>query len=269
MIKKSYWRGVLSQKSKDRIGKYVLIPIAKTKYILSKPLRKSIQKKYEKITSNQSNIYVRTDYPVAIKSPDHLYPFGTKQDNSQNIEFNEKFYEIAKELNYATPYRILDLGCAGGGMVQSFVKDGKLAIGLEGSDYCKKHKQFAWYFIPHNLFTCDISKPFTVYEGELPMNFDLITCWEVLEHIKEEDLPVLLKNIKSHLNGIFICSIAHESSKQNGVELHQTIRPIEWWDSMFSSYGFERREDIEKKFNNTFVRMEKFSTNRAYEIRGK
>ena len=32
-------------------------------------------------------ISLKTDYPVAYDSPDHLYPWGTKNDNSTDIGF--------------------------------------------------------------------------------------------------------------------------------------------------------------------------------------
>src|SRR3990167_2627697 len=98
---------------------------------------------------------VETDYPVALDSPDHLEPWGTKQDNSVNKRFNKKLIKLFGH----TP-NVLDLGCAGGGFVRSIIKQGGLAVGIEGSDYSKKIKRAEWAKIPDNLFTADITKPF-------------------------------------------------------------------------------------------------------------
>ena len=38
--------------------------------------------------------------------------------------------------------KVLDLGCAGGGMVHDFLDGGHVAVGLEGSDYCLKNQKF-------------------------------------------------------------------------------------------------------------------------------
>jgi cyclopropane fatty-acyl-phospholipid synthase-like methyltransferase len=65
-----------------------------------------------------------------------------------------------------------------------------------------------------------------------PKKFDLITAWEVLEHIETIRLPVVFENISNHLvdSGILMGSISYTSDKPDHVELHQTIQPIEWWD---------------------------------------
>ena len=206
-----------------------------------------------------------TDHPIAFESPDHKFPYGTANDNSRNKAFNRSFYRIAKEFGYARPYEILDLGCAGGGLVRTFISDGHNALGLEGSDYCKKRGKFEWGVIPNNLFTCDVTKPFTIKAAGQYACFDMITAWEHLEHIHQRDLPQLLDNIKNHLCGIFVCSISHISDVHGGFELHQTVKPIEWWDKLFAKHGFTKRDDILEKFNGNFVRAEPNSSFRVFE----
>jgi len=186
---------------------------------------------------------VETNHPIAFESPDHLYPYGTKK-NLKNTLFNMVFYKIAKQEGFNPPYKILDMGCAGGGRVKSFIKQGHHAIGLEGSDYCKKHKMWEWIIIPKSLFTCDITKRFQVYHNNQKAFFDLITAWEVMEHIQKKDLPMLFDNIKKHLDGFFICSIATTPDEHEGFVLHQTVRPIKWWDYLFKQEGFIQRDDL-------------------------
>jgi len=53
--------------------------------------------------------------------------------------------------------KILDMGCSGGGFVRNCLDDGCLAIGLEGSDYSKRHRRAEWRVIPEYLFTCDVT----------------------------------------------------------------------------------------------------------------
>ncbi len=73
-------------------------------------------------------IVVHTSKPIALDSPDHLVPLGTRQDNSVNRAFNRKLRTLIPQP------RVLDLGCAGGGMVASFLDEGDFAVGVEGSD---------------------------------------------------------------------------------------------------------------------------------------
>ena len=192
---------------------------------------------------------VKTDYKIAYDSPDYIVPWGTKNDNSKYYEFNSKLYQLLG-LN---KIKLLDIGCAGGGFVQSIIEDGSFAIGLEGSDYSKLINRAAWRIIPNNLFTCDVTKPFSVYDStNNQIQFDAITAWELMEHIKEEDIPVLLENIKKHLNdnGMFICSVStvDDYDSASGIHWHQTVKPKEWWLNVLYENGFiEIKQEIIKK----------------------
>lgn len=251
---------------RDIIGRDVIEPMKRTIENIKAPF---IRRHYKK-NPLYYKLQVETKFPIACDSPDHIKPFGSKRDNTKNKKFNNQFYEFAEGAGLKKPYKILDLGCAGGGMVSSFVRDGNIAIGLEGSDYCKKNEKYEWYIIPENLFTCDISKPFKIYrdfgQRKIQMKFDLITAWEVMEHIIEGDLKQLLDNIKSHLGGIFICSVHHSYDKHDGLQYHQTIKPIEWWDNLFKENGFKRRAEVEKLFEGNYLREEKGSSIRVLSL---
>lgn len=170
------------------------------------------------------DITVQTDHPIAYDSPDHQIPHGTKNDNSVNIKFNNKIHSI-----FNRNISVLDLGCAGGGMVRSFLEQGDLAIGIEGSDFCKKNGLHEWPHMPNRLFTADITKPFQILEHGNPIKFDLITSWEVLEHISQDDLPQVFDNIEKHLKDdcIFVASI--NTMLDRNKRYHQTIESKSWW----------------------------------------
>ena len=89
-------------------------------------------------------VEVLTQKPVALDSPDHLMPWGTRQDNSTNLQFNLK---LARWLPLET-LSVLDLGCSGGGFVKSVLDMGCLAVGLEGSDYSQVRARTEWATIP-------------------------------------------------------------------------------------------------------------------------
>lgn len=84
------------------------------------------------------------------------------------------------------------------------------AIGIDGSIYCRNNIIGYWLVIPNNLYTCDITKPFVFKEkGESAhKTFDIITIWEVFEHIRKDDINGVLRNINVHLDakGYFIGS---------------------------------------------------------------
>jgi len=198
-----------------------------------------------------------TDFPIAYESQDHLVPWGTRRDNSQNPAFNGKLYRLFSELN--RPLRVLDLGCSGGGFVRDCINDGCLAVGIEGSDYSRKMKRAEWAYLADSfLFTADITKPFRVTDRESrdPLKFDVITSWEVLEHLEERDIPALISNVRNHLNpdGVFVASISYVSDFVQGVELHRTIKMKDWWLSLFKQHALHDMPGAENYFNTQYVR---------------
>lgn len=192
-------------------------------------------------------IKIITDHPIAITSRDHLRPFGTKNDNSINLKFNQKLHSIKP-----SPISILDLGCAGGGMVKSFIDQGDLAVGIEGSDYSLKLQRAEWASIPEYLFTADITKSFQVMIDEQNKLFDVITAWEFLEHIEEKDLQLVFENIDNHLlvDGLVIVSVnTHDSFH------HRTVKHREWWVNYIEKTNLELNTEVLQHFKSSdFVR---------------
>lgn len=197
-------------------------------------------------------IRVHTDYPIAIDSPDHYCPHGTARDNSSNPLFNQKVYRLFKSLP-----RVLDLGCAGGGFVRSCLNDGCIAVGIEGSDFSKKNSRAEWANLGDvHLFTADITWPFEIRDGETLLQFDLITAWEVIEHLSEEHLPCFCENVKRHLlpGGFVIASISPNEEIIEGIRLHQTVKEQKWWEDLFASHGFRHLPELIPYFEGQFIR---------------
>lgn len=188
---------------------------------------------------------LETKFPIAIASNDHIEPRGTKLDNTRHPPF-----VAACERLFERPLSALDLGCAGGGLVLDFLLRGHRAIGLEGSDFSLRQQRAEWRVIPLHLATCDIVRPFKVIDGDDHALFDIITAWEVLEHLHEYEVPALLENIRRHLapDGLFAASIAQfpDFSPATGITYHNTIRPVEWWHERCRESGLEIRDGLFK-----------------------
>ncbi len=185
-----------------------------------------------------------THHPVAFASPDHLAPYGTMYNNSTNRRFVLLLDRIVRRGGIQNAPAFLDLGCSGGQLVKDFSDLGWRAVGLEGSDYSLKHKRAHWREMAgKNLFTCDITKPFHLKLDQQDLKFDLLTAWEVVEHIHPNDLGQLFENIRSNLaeGGYFIASTASGPSIQDGIELHQTRMSNREW----REYIAKRYSDLE------------------------
>lgn len=163
---------------------------------------------------------------VALDSLDHTEPLGTKHDNHTSLALIKEIearYEF-KKINY------LDIGCAGGQFVADMYHRGHNAVGIEGSDYSLVHQRACWPELGNiRLFTCDATKRFEIMDDQTPMLFDLITAWEVLEHIKIDDMKIFFSNINRHLkpNGIFIGSVSCHGNDPH----HVTVLPKDIWHS--------------------------------------
>lgn len=189
------------------------------------------------------NVKVTAEQPVADDSPDHKYPNGTARDNTRAPWFVRKCEQL-----FGRKIAVLDLGCAGGGLIFDFSLRGHLAVGLEGSDYSKKRGRAEWRTLSDRLFTCDITRPFEVVDAgsDAPMRFDLITAWDVVEHLPEDRMPQFFENIRKHLSqgGMFVGTISTRPSGQcpDGSFYHATVRPKQWWIDIFSRHGFSLEE---------------------------
>lgn len=180
-----------------------------------------------------------TEFPVAVGSADHQFPRGAVNDNTRCPRFVSKAEDVLGK-----GLEVLDLGCAGGGLVMDFLQAGHDPIGIEGSDVPKKRALGEWALIPDRLFTADITKPFHIVNEDLtPRLFDLVTAWEVLEHIGVEEINGLLDNVSRHLrpSGIFAASVAtfEDFDSTTGAVFHVTVRNRQWWIDLLSSRGFQ------------------------------
>lgn len=169
-----------------------------------------------------------TDHPIAYESLDHIDPKGSANDNTHYPWFVTKTQRV-----FGRKVKHLDLGCAGGGLVKDFLDSSHFSMGVEGSDYSFKNQRAEWKTIPENLFTADITKPFHFLDGNSgdAIKFDIITAWEVMEHIPRESLPGLFSNIYNNLvpGGLFVCSVA--TFEDRGY--HVTLEQKPWWIEQF------------------------------------
>lgn len=196
---------------------------------------------------------IDTRFPLAGTSIDHLYPKGTATDNTVNLEFNKRLYELIP----VSDVQLLDLGCSGGGLVKSVLDDGGFAVGVEGSDYSLRLGRAEWPVIPGNLFTADITKPFQLYNDDYEsLKFNVVTAWEVLEHVPEIMIDRMFQNIVQHLSddGLFICSISTMRDIMNGNDYHITVHPESWWRDTLPQLGWHVRDDLYNHFHPHWVR---------------
>jgi hypothetical protein len=184
-----------------------------------------------------SVLELKTDHPVALESNDHISPDSTNEGVSRPTSFVQNCIRVL-----GPNIKCLDVGPGAGGLVFEYAMNQVLAVGIDGSDFCRINKVGYWPLLPNNLFTCDVTKPFSFLsrESQTLIHFDVVTMWEVLEHIAESDLPSVFSNINRHLStsGYFIGSISLLAYvDRNGRPYHVTVKPKSWWEAKFSESG--------------------------------
>ena len=190
---------------------------------------------------------LRTEYPVAFDSPDHLEPLGTKNDNSKNPKFVQQCEKLLRQRGKEKGL-ILDIGCAGGGCIEDFYAAHHDAWGIEGSDYSKKLKRAAWGSIPDRLHTCDASRPFEILRDGETLLFDIIYSFEVMEHMPPDRLHIYFENIHKHLadDGVFIGSFTCTKSNKHP-DHHQSVMSKRQWHEFINGLGLLNIIDLKWK----------------------
>lgn len=69
-------------------------------------------------------------------------------------------------------------------------------------------------------------------------SIEVLTCFDCLEHIGEEDLIQVFDEFKRVATHQWIFSISHDPDFLDGrIPLHLTVKPQEWWQEIIGRYG--------------------------------
>lgn len=187
------------------------------------------------MSKRYKNVTVVAEKPVAVDSPDHICPVGAKNDNSTHVGYINEV--VAYLENEGLGHNVMDIGCAGGQLAVDLSHRGYFSVGIEGSSYPVKAGRDNWKeYYQTILHTADATKPFHVEKNGEKVLFDLISAWEVVEHIHPTDLDAFFDNVLSNLqpNGIFVASINMSEDVRvlpdgTKIYLHQSVFPKEKW----------------------------------------
>jgi SAM-dependent methyltransferase len=130
---------------------------------------------------------------------------------------------IKKKLN---PQSVVDFGCGRGAWLKVWIETGVTdVIGVDG-DYVVK-----------NELHID-AKKFQVQHLERPIDlgrkFDLVTSFEVAEHLSADKSQSFVKTLTHHSNAILFSA----ATVGQGGENHINERSLESWRDMFAAQGF-------------------------------
>lgn len=136
--------------------------------------------------------------------------------------------------NHFHPKRVIDLGCGTMSFANRMVALGvKRVYGVDGSRFNKEFADGAKY-ISQNLAMS--------FERELK-KFDLVTSWDVFEHLPESAEPVIVDTVKSLSSKWLVVSIDPSSWGRH----HLNCKPTGYWRRLFEKAGFVFKKELTKK----------------------
>ena len=143
---------------------------------------------------------------------------------------------------------VLDYGCAKGYLVHTLCQLGLDAYGFDISKYAVEnaHERVKDKILT-NLFNTE---------------FDYIICKDVMEHIPEDNIPIILKELNNILidEALFVIPLGDNDKfriREYEIDVtHVTKKDEDWWIDKFKEAGFEivdfkyKFGDIKKKWQN-------------------
>jgi SAM-dependent methyltransferase len=132
------------------------------------------------------------------------------------------------------PKIALDAGCAIGLLVEALRDRGVEADGIDFSEFAVNHSRED---IRQFLRVGSITEPLT-------QHYDLITCFEVVEHMPPQDADQAIINLCAFTDEVILTSTPMHYRDPT----HTNIHPQEYWTERFARQGFIRDVDYDGSY---------------------
>jgi SAM-dependent methyltransferase len=171
--------------------------------------------------------------------------------------FTPFFQEIGKLFHEKGFRRTLDVGCAKGFSVKAFRDLGLNAFGVDTSNYaiCAAPKEISAFVFEFD-FGQDGSAGRFIEKTDVD-SFDLITLFEVVEHIADDTLHVIIANLVDLLidDGVFLVTTPFKRHR-NEHPSHINVKSKEEWIEFFSRYeSLQLTSHLNKEYDLAYERF--------------
>lgn len=139
---------------------------------------------------------------------------------------------VGELVNTFRPKTYLDLGCGTGIYVEEFARQDVSVIGVEGNLAVKQILKTS----PTKVIFSDLRAPLP-----LKKQFELVTCFEVVEHIEPEYVDILVQNLTLYCRKWLIITSGEDSKGKNREHVNEQAQ--RYWIRRIKkeNYRFERR----------------------------
>jgi len=151
------------------------------------------------------------------------------RESSQGLHCVDKLCEKYK---FQT---VMDVGCGPGWSVVAFLMRGKMCQGVESCKYLFDNEL-------RILAGSEIVKQASIVDIPCPVSsFDMVFCTDVLEHVQEKNVDKAISELVRISKKYIFCTISSWKAQMfPELELHQTVKPREWWEEKFSHYKLKK-----------------------------
>ena len=173
----------------------------------------------------------RDKYEAAYRDPKYRMQ-GTRKQDCYNAVTNSVI--DADE-------RLVDVGCGRGEILDLAEKLGLNATGVEVVPYLIDNERVKF----GNAWD-------TKHEDS---KFDIVCCFDVLEHLRPEDTVATLQELKRISGRIILMSANNRSTIKNGVELHINRRGYDEWEQLIKEHCGERVDNLPFNYDSPIWRV--------------
>ncbi len=141
------------------------------------------------------------------------------------------------------PSSVLDVGAAYGFVVEWFQKIGVFAAGIEPSEWARSKSRVPLYegYLPNIALVGDDGKP---------LQFDLVVCTEVLEHVPEEHaLGSLISLAEATKRKLVLLIMVEGHPTAHDDAGHVSLHSREWWEARLDLTGLVPDREAETALN--------------------
>jgi ubiquinone/menaquinone biosynthesis C-methylase UbiE len=165
----------------------------------------------------------------------------------------------------------LDIGCGTAGIVYSALHSGINAFGIDFSHYAIEKAKRLKPELSGRIFECS-AHDLSIFDRD---SFDFIFSNQVFEHIPEELVPEMLREIKRVMRpratawiGLVIDDETTEKDPNDPDKTHITLRSRVWWHKQIEDAGLVLDYDFDSRFRQTKLPIDGYSFFEEYGWHG-